>query len=377
MLQEKMNIVVLCGGTSTEREISIVSGEGVARALRAKGHRAILLDVFFGDERIDFMDAFPDQYDVAFAAAEIRANDRYLFAAENNPSRSFFGPNVRRICRMADIVFLALHGANGEDGKIQAAFDLEKIRYTGAGYISSAFSMDKGLTKLMLGFHGVRVPKGTVVSSREGYVDPEDLGLSYPVVAKVACGGSSVGVFICQNEKEYAKSLERCFELESQVVVYNRPKTVNETIYYNVDMLHSAIFHDRQIRFQYVQWTVSKEMALRHGGDWYYVSPWGLLWDDENYYLIAYDSENREIRHYRVDKMLHIETQEQERDGEEQCRPAECAQLHERLALLEIHEARLWKVPYPRCGISKLPLAITEKTTSSRIDNPKKPRLLK
>ena len=219
MLQEKMNIVVLCGGTSTEREISIVSGEGVARALRAKGHRAILLDVFFGDERIDFMDAFPDQYDVAFAAAEIRANDRYLFAAENNPSRSFFGPNVRRICRMADIVFLALHGANGEDGKIQAAFDLEKIRYTGAGYISSAFSMDKGLTKLMLGFHGVRVPKGTVVSSREGYVDPEDLGLSYPVVAKVACGGSSVGVFICQNEKEYAKSLERCFELESQVVV--------------------------------------------------------------------------------------------------------------------------------------------------------------
>ena len=106
--------------------------------------------------------------------------------------------------------------------------------------------------------------------------------------------------------------------LEQHTTAGGQTKSLNEEVYYNVDRIHTAIRENRQIRFQYFQWTVSKEMALRHGGDWYYVSPWGLLWDDENYYLIAYDSENREIRHYRVDKMLHIETQEQERDGEEQ-----------------------------------------------------------
>ena len=219
MLQKNMNIVVLCGGTSTEREISIVSGTGVARALRQKGHRAVLLDVFFGDEEIDFMDAFPEIYDVDAAALKIKANDRYLAAADANPSRSFFGPNVRRICRLADIVFLALHGTNGEDGRIQAAFDLERIRYTGSGYISSALAMDKGLTKTMLEIQGIPTPRGGLVRRREGFVRPEDLGLSLPLVAKVACGGSSVGVYICRTLEEYAYALEQCFLLEPEVVV--------------------------------------------------------------------------------------------------------------------------------------------------------------
>ena len=219
MLQKKMNIVVLCGGTSTEREISIVSGTGVAKALREKGHRAVLLDVFFGNEELDLMDAFPEAYDVDAAAARIRANDRFMAAAAENPSRSFFGPNVRRICRLADVVFLALHGTNGEDGRIQAAFDLERIRYTGAGYISSALAMDKGLTKTMLDIRGIPTPRGSLVRRREGYVSPEDLGLSLPLVAKVACGGSSVGVYICRTIEEYAEALEQCFLLEPEVVV--------------------------------------------------------------------------------------------------------------------------------------------------------------
>ena len=98
-------------------------------------------------------------------------------------------------------------------------------------------------------------------------------------------------------------SLEEAKQLSSQVVVYNRPKTVNETIYYNVDMLHSAIFHNQQITFQYVDWTPKKEMVLRHDGAFYVVSPLHLVWDDENYYLIAFDENACKVKHYRVAKM--------------------------------------------------------------------------
>ena len=95
-------------------------------------------------------------------------------------------------------------------------------------------------------------------------------------------------------------------QLSSQVVVYNRPKAVNETIYYNVDKLHSAIYHNRKITFQYADWTARKETILRHDGAIYEVSPFHLVWDDENYYLIAYDENAGKIKHYRVDKMRSI-----------------------------------------------------------------------
>lgn len=99
----------------------------------------------------------------------------------------------------------------------------------------------------------------------------------------------------------------------SQVVVYNRPKAVNETIYYNVDKLHSAIYHNRKITFQYADWTARKETILRHNGALYEVSPFHLVWDDENYYLIAYDENAGKIKHYRVDKMRSIDVAKLER----------------------------------------------------------------
>lgn len=105
--------------------------------------------------------------------------------------------------------------------------------------------------------------------------------------------------------------------LHRQVVVTNRNKTVNESIYYSVDMVYNAIASNQCVRFQYFDWSIEREMKLRHGGKYYEVSPWLLTWDDENYYLIAYDMERRMIRHYRVDKMLHISVTEQKREGRE------------------------------------------------------------
>ncbi|MBQ8588835.1 MAG: WYL domain-containing protein [Firmicutes bacterium] len=105
-------------------------------------------------------------------------------------------------------------------------------------------------------------------------------------------------------------------QLTRQVIISGRVKTMNESIYYNVDKIHSAISRNCRIQFQYFQWNVDKEMELRHGGKFYNVSPWALIWDNENYYLVGYDSEDQKIKHFRVDKMLKIFLKETElREG--------------------------------------------------------------
>lgn len=104
-------------------------------------------------------------------------------------------------------------------------------------------------------------------------------------------------------------------QLQRQVYVAGRIKTSNEAIYYNVDRIHEAIGRNVKIRFHYFQWNVKKEQELRHSGKWYCISPWALSWDDENYYLVGYDKEAEEIRHYRVDKMLDLEVAREKREG--------------------------------------------------------------
>ena len=106
-------------------------------------------------------------------------------------------------------------------------------------------------------------------------------------------------------------------ELHRQVYVQGRIKTMNESIYYNVDKIHQAIGKNVQIKFQYYQWNVNKEMELRHNGAFYQISPWELMWDDENYYLVGYDSKAGMIKHFRVDKMLKISLLEDKREGKE------------------------------------------------------------
>ena len=96
-------------------------------------------------------------------------------------------------------------------------------------------------------------------------------------------------------------------KLQRQVYTAERIKTANENIYYNVDQIHMAIGSNVQITFQYFNWDVNKRQVLRKDGALYRVSPWALSWDDENYYLVAFDSEEDKIKHFRVDKMLHIE----------------------------------------------------------------------
>ena len=116
---------------------------------------------------------------------------------------------------------------------------------------------------------------------------------------------------------ESFSSTYEAMRLQRQVYVANRIKTMNESIYYNVDYVHNAIGENKKITFRYYEWTPKKEKKLRHDGSLYCVSPWALTWDDEYYYMIAYDSAVHSIKHYRVDKMLQISVADEPREGGE------------------------------------------------------------
>ena len=213
-----MNIVVLAGGISTERSVSIVSGSQVCAALRKRGHKAILLDVYFGKEIFKEEDLFQEVYDLEADKEEMEKNTK-PFEEFQKEKREFFGPNVLSICKLADITFLALHGEDGENGKVQATFDLYRIPYTGADYLGSAMAMDKALSKKILVAGTVPVPGGFTLIKGEQTAYPKENNLDYPVVVKPCCGGSSVGVFIVNDDKSYKEAINNAFLYENQLVV--------------------------------------------------------------------------------------------------------------------------------------------------------------
>lgn len=212
-----MNIIVLAGGNSTEREVSIASGQGVCKALRERNHKAVLLDPYFGASQKE-ENLFPTEYDVDKAADAMREMSSKLEETMKT-RKGFFGPNVLEICKEADIVFLALHGANGEDGKVQSVLDLMGIKYTGSGPLSSGMAMDKGITKMVFEAKGVPTPKGITLEKGKCSSQFADYGMGFPVIVKPCCGGSSVGVCIANNQTEYQAALLEAFSYENEVVV--------------------------------------------------------------------------------------------------------------------------------------------------------------
>lgn len=219
-----MDIVVLAGGLSTERDVSLSTGSMVSRALRAKGHRVLMLDVFMGigDSEEDIADIFARAEEISAATGQIseKAPDiAQVKAMRPDGAENFFGPNVIRICQAADVVFMALHGENGENGKIQAVFDLFGIRYTGSGYLSSALAMDKGISKKMFEAAGIPTPHGISLKKKDRHTAFADTGLTFPCVVKPCSGGSSIGVFIVRTEEEYEAALAEGFRYEDEVIL--------------------------------------------------------------------------------------------------------------------------------------------------------------
>ncbi|MCI8374728.1 MAG: D-alanine--D-alanine ligase [Lachnospiraceae bacterium] len=216
-----MKIVVLAGGTSSERDVSLSSGSRIYDALKSRGHQAILLDVYLGlktDEPVteQIFEAPIDWTKDIQAISESHPDLSRLKEQRKDGGRSMFGPNVLTLCEMADIVFLGLHGANGEDGRIQAAFDLMGIRYTGTGYLSSALAMDKGLSKQLFLEAGIPTPKGFTLKNGQT-ADPSSI--PYPCMVKTICGGSSVGTYRVNNPEDLPGVLADAYAFGEDVIV--------------------------------------------------------------------------------------------------------------------------------------------------------------
>lgn len=216
-----MKIVVLAGGISTERDVSLSSGAGIYQALKEKGHQVILLDVFLGLP--DIQGALEDLFDLETDwAASIRgvaekAPDLEQVKAQRPNFRSLPGPNVLELCSLCDMVFLGLHGANGEDGRIQALFDLMGIRYTGTGHTSSALCMNKNITKQMFRGLGIPTPPSVTVKKGETYELPSTI--DFPCMVKTCCGGSSVGVYRAEDVSGLERALTKAFSYEDEVLI--------------------------------------------------------------------------------------------------------------------------------------------------------------
>ena len=219
-----MKIVVLAGGLSTERDVSLASGAGICRTLRERGHKAFLLDVYLGfpcdADKLDEVFTLPGAgLEIAEGIKTTEPDLAAIKASREDQSDCFLGPNVIEICRMADIVFMGLHGDVGENGKLQATFDLLGIRYTGPNYLGSALAMDKGIAKKIFKMSGVPTPLGTSIKKSQKDLALAELGLSLPVVVKPCSGGSSIGVYIVDTEEAYREAIEKSFKYEDEVVI--------------------------------------------------------------------------------------------------------------------------------------------------------------
>ena len=219
-----MDIVVLAGGLSTERDVSFKTGSMVAKALRENGHRVILLDVFMGysDKEENLEGIFDKAEEISVKVDNIPETAPDLAkvkAQRKDKSDCFFGPNVIAMCRMADVVFMALHGENGENGKLQAAFDLYGIKYTGSDYLSSAIAMNKGMAKHFFAANNIPTPLGKAMTKENRVDDVERFGLKLPVVVKPCCGGSSIGVTIARTNEEFKIALDEGFRWEDELVI--------------------------------------------------------------------------------------------------------------------------------------------------------------
>lgn len=216
-----MKIVVLAGGLSPERNVSLSSGSMVCQALRDRGHQVALVDLFFGleDHKGEPEELFNAPIPDSFKKVSRQAPDlEQVRASRKWKDTSAIGPGVLDLCKKADVVYLGLHGACGEDGRIQAALDLLGVPYTGSGYLSSAIAMDKDLTKRLVA-DKVVTPRWMRVDLTEEQLDGLVEEVSLPAVIKPVDSGSSIGVFIANDKAELRHALEESVKLGGRVVI--------------------------------------------------------------------------------------------------------------------------------------------------------------
>ena len=251
-----MKIAVICGGRSKERDVSLSTGAKVASELRAAGHDVVYIDACEGIELdCSAEEAFKKQLPIPTHRVSDTAPDvrKYFDRPEG-----FFGKNVLAVCQAADIVFNALHGDEGENGKLQATFDLLNIRYTGSGAQGCLLGMDKSLSKMVFHAHDIPTPEEAIIRG-----EPIDEAvkkcawLGYPCVVKPASLGSSVGVSIARTEEEFRAAIEEAYEFENVVIVEKYVKgrefsvgIVGDQVLPAIEIIPKEGFYDYKNKYQ-------------------------------------------------------------------------------------------------------------------------------
>ncbi|MBQ7604641.1 MAG: D-alanine--D-alanine ligase [Clostridia bacterium] len=213
-----MNIAVLAGGYSPERDVSLVSAILIARALCRNGHRVALIDAYLGTD-------LPEEGAEALFSGEITREysitesvpDLEKLRNESGNGDALVGKNVIEVCRAADIVYIGLHGASGENGEIQALLDCHGIKYTGTGYLGCALAMDKEISKVLFRGAGIDTPDG-ITATRESDAGRILREVGLPCVIKPCSCGSSVGVSIVRDRDSLGDALSCAFAYEDRVL---------------------------------------------------------------------------------------------------------------------------------------------------------------
>ncbi|MBQ9080925.1 MAG: D-alanine--D-alanine ligase [Clostridia bacterium] len=216
-----MNITILAGGLSPERDVSLVSGGLIARALAERGHKVLMIDVYEGidlggrDARELFTDTPPADFGISDRVPDL---DEVKKRCGGRAAK--IGPGVIDACRAADAVFLALHGDMGEDGSLQATLDNYGIKkYTGSGYAGSLLAMDKDISKRMMRPAGIPTPDWLYFDTETDTYERILREVGLPCVVKPTACGSSVGVSIVGSESELDEAIKFAAGYERKIVV--------------------------------------------------------------------------------------------------------------------------------------------------------------
>ena len=222
-----MNIVVLAGGLSPERNVSLSSGSLISSALRRKGHKVLMLDVYEGinDENLNSepLSLFTEEDEASLLVGSTAPTPKELdeIKKRNNNRSELIGPNVIRMCKLADVTFLALHGDMGENGQLQATLDVFDVKYTGSGYIGSLLAMNKDIAKKLMRENGILTPDWVTVTSHDNAekINGAIEKIGFPCIIKPCSCGSSVGVSIVNNKDELENALSFALDYEGAFLI--------------------------------------------------------------------------------------------------------------------------------------------------------------
>lgn len=256
-----MNIVVLSGGLSIERDVSLCTGSLVAQALIRKGHNAVMVDAIQDYIIVDkdykkYIETCRDREAKTYSVGKEAPDIKNIRTKVEAKGYGIFGKNVINLCMASDMVFMALHGGEGEDGRIQATLDMFGVKYTGSNSLGSAVAMSKRYSKQIFETNEILSPQYKTILEAD-YTDDLIDNTKLPCVVKTSGGGSSLGVYIAQTKTDLKNAIDEAYKLEDTVIIEEYIKGVEYTCgVFNsqglpiVEIIPNEGFYDYEHKYQ-------------------------------------------------------------------------------------------------------------------------------